>query len=158
MLINFLSIFFNRINISLHDNYHLLNHCFFCNFKPFITYVLGCRFRYFNPADHKLPFSSWPSFIIKQQWVFTPENSSVKKCKHHEMAAGLETLQTHEKCIFLINICTEFLKRIKVSISHHTDTPDLKLISYISYIYIFSPSCLRFHGWGNIYNRQFYRI
>ena len=37
-------------------------------------------------------------------------------------------------------ICTEFLKRIKVSISHHTDTPDWKLISYISYIYIFSPT------------------
>ena len=37
-------------------------------------------------------------------------------------------------------ICTEFLKRIKVSISHHTGTPDWKLISYISYIYIFSPT------------------
>ena len=44
--------------------------------------------------------------------------------------------------------CNEFLKRIKISISHHTDTPDWKLIWYISYIYIFSPSCLRFHGWG----------
>ena len=36
-------------------------------------------------------------------------------------------------------VCTEFLKRIKVSISHHTDTPDWKLISYISYIYNTSP-------------------
>ena len=34
-----------------------------------------------------------------------------------------------------IYLCTEFLKRIKVSISHQTDTPDWKLISYISYIY-----------------------
>ena len=50
--------------------------------------------------------------------------------------------------LWLLDICTEFLKRKKVSISHHTDTPDWRLISYNSYLYIFSPSCLKFRGWG----------
>ena len=35
-------------------------------------------------------------------------------------------------------ICTKFLKRIKVSISHHIHTLDWRLISYISYMHIFN--------------------
>ena len=44
-------------------------------------------------------------------------------------------------------LCSEILKRTKFSNSHNNDTPDWRLISYISYIYIIHV-CMFVHAKG----------